>query len=188
MRSSGNGKGPLRAEYKKRVCIDLMLKIRLVDFGRAPDQHQIGGTIVEINGVAHVMLTVSNYEVCVPFYEKLLPFLGLTHVVRKTDSQFYCIGGRTGLGIHRGDFSHRGKRFEQGRVGLHHLCFRTRERKDVDDLYQLLQSMGAKIIHAPEVGSWAPGYYSILFEDPDGIRLEVSHLPGKGLLASPRQD
>jgi hypothetical protein len=27
------------------------------------------------------------------------------------------------------------------------------------------------------------GYYSVLFEDPDGIRLEVNHVPGKGLLA-----
>ena len=33
-------------------------------------------------------------------------------------------------------------------------------------------------------GAWAPGYYSVLFEDPDGIRLEVNHVPGKGLLAS----
>ena len=31
---------------------------------------------MEINGVAHVMLTVSDYEACLPFYEKLLPFLG----------------------------------------------------------------------------------------------------------------
>jgi hypothetical protein len=26
------------------------------------------------------------------------------------------------------------------------------------------------------------GYYSVLFEDPDGIRLEINHVPGKGLL------
>jgi hypothetical protein len=30
---------------------------------------------------------------------------------------------------------------------------------------------------------WAPGYYSLSFLDPDGIRLEVNHVPGKGLLA-----
>ena len=28
----------------------------------------------------------------------------------------------------------------------------------------------------------APGYYCIVFEDPDGIRLEVNYVPGKGLL------
>jgi hypothetical protein len=28
----------------------------------------------------------------------------------------------------------------------------------------------------------APGYYSVLFEDPDGTRLEINYVPGKGLL------
>ena len=31
---------------------------------------------------------------------------------------------------------------------------------------------------------WAPGYYYVLFEDPDGIRLEVNHIPGKGVFAA----
>ena len=31
-------------------------------------------------------------------------------------------------------------------------------------------------------GNWAPGYYYILFEDPDGIRLEVNYVPGEGVL------
>lgn len=140
---------------------------------------------MEINGVAHVMLTVSNYEACVPFYEKLLPFLGLTFVVRKTDSQFYCIGGRTGIGIHKAQENYRGERFAQGRVGLHHVCLRARERSDVDQIYQFLLGIGARIVHPPEEGAWASGYYSMLFEDPDGIRLEINYIPGKGLLADP---
>lgn len=137
---------------------------------------------MEVNGMAHVMLTVSNYEACVPFYEKLLPFLGLKFVVRKTDSQFYCVGGRTGVGIHKADPKHAKEHFEQYRVGLHHVCFRARERKDIDEAYEFLRTLGAKIVHPPEEGSWAPGYYSVLFEDPDGIRLEINHVPGKGLL------
>ena len=36
-------------------------------------------------------------------------------------------------------------------------------------------------MHPPEEGGhFAPGYYSVLFEDPDGIRVEVNHVPGKG--------
>ena len=35
---------------------------------------------------------------------------------------------------------------------------------------------------APKDGVWAPGHYYVLFEDPDGIRLEVNFVPGKGLL------
>ncbi|HVN85671.1 MAG TPA: VOC family protein [Candidatus Binatia bacterium] len=137
---------------------------------------------MEINGIAHAMLTVSNFERCQPFYEKLLTFLGLKPVIN-TDGMLYCVGGRTAVGIMRADDAHREERFVQLRVGLHHLCFRARERGDIDALYQYLLQIGAKIIHPPEDGSWAPGYYSVLFEDPDGIRLEMNHVPGKGLLA-----
>jgi hypothetical protein len=35
----------------------------------------------------------------------------------------------------------------------------------------------------PEDGSWASGYYSVLFEDPGGIRLELRFVPRGGLLA-----
>ena len=72
--------------------------------------------------------------------------------------------------------------FEQKRAGLHHLCFRARERADVDELHAFVKELGANIVRAPREDSWAPGYYSMLFEDPDGIRLEINHVPGKGLL------
>lgn len=137
---------------------------------------------MEINGIAHIMLTVSNFDACRTFYEKLLGYLGLTPVI-DADGYYYCVGGRTAVGIVQAEAKHRGGRFEQRRVGLHHACFRVRERVDIDDLHGFLQEIGAKIVHPPEDGAFAPGYYSILFEDPDGIRLEVNHVPGKGLLA-----
>ena len=59
-----------------------------------------------------------------------------------------------------------------------------RDSTDVDRLHEFLVSIGAKVVHPPEEGTWAPGYYSVLFEDPDGIRLEVNHVPGKGLLGT----
>ena len=45
----------------------------------------------------------------------------------------------------------------------------------------------AKVVHAPQVDAFAPGYYSVLFEDPDGIRLEVNHVPGRGLFDTKEQ-
>ena len=137
---------------------------------------------MEINGIAHVMLTVSNFDACLPFYEQLLQFLGLKPVI-KTDGMLYCVGGRTAVGIMQAEDKHRHERFVQFRVGLHHVCFRARERQDVDTVHDFLTTIGAKIVHPPEDGVWAPGYYSVLFEDPDGIRLEVNHVPGRGLFA-----
>jgi len=137
---------------------------------------------VEINGMAHVILTASNFERSRQFYRQLLPFLGMTAMI-ETESFYYCVGGRTALGISAPAPEFAGARFEQQRVGLHHLCFRARDRADVDELHAFVQRLGAKIIRAPREDSWAPGYYSLLFEDPDGIRLELNHVPGKGLLA-----
>ena len=137
---------------------------------------------MEINGVAHVMITVSNFEQCLPFYEKLLTSLGLRPVI-KSGETLYCVGGRTAVGIVRCAGPYRAERFVQNRVGLHHVCFRAREHADVDEAYRIAQEIGAKIVHSPEDGPWAPGYYSVLFEDPDGIRIEINHVPGKGLLA-----
>lgn len=137
---------------------------------------------MEINGIAHLILTVSNFEAAIPFYEKLLAFLGMKRIF-KGEEFLYYLGKRTGLGISKCDERYRQEQFIQRRVGLHHLCFKARERSDVDSLYAFLQELGAKIVHPPEEGTWAPGYYSVLFEDPDGIRLEMNHVPGPGLLA-----
>jgi catechol 2,3-dioxygenase-like lactoylglutathione lyase family enzyme len=137
---------------------------------------------MEINGMAHVILTASHFERSRDFYRKLLPFLGLTAVI-DTDTYYYCVGGRTALGISAPAPEHAGAAFDQRRVGLHHLCFRARERADVDELHAFVSKLGAKIIRAPREDSWAPGYYSVLFEDPDGVRLEINHVPGRGLLA-----
>jgi catechol 2,3-dioxygenase-like lactoylglutathione lyase family enzyme len=138
---------------------------------------------MEINGIAHIEITVSQFEECVAFYRRLLPFIGLARVVHDTDNYFYCIGGRTGFGIVRCAEQYRGEHVDQARPGLHHVCFRARSREDVDAAYRLVLELGAKIVRAPEVGGWAPGYYSILFEDPAGARLEINYIPGKGLLA-----
>ena len=131
---------------------------------------------MEINGVAHLALTVSRFEPSVAFYEALLPRLGLSRVFSGRDHQYY-VGGKTAVALYRCDPSHQGEPFQQGRPGLHHVCFRARSREDVDELHRFLQELGATIVHPPEEGPWAPGYYSLLFEDPNGIRLELNHVP-----------
>jgi catechol 2,3-dioxygenase-like lactoylglutathione lyase family enzyme len=139
---------------------------------------------MEINGIAHIYLAVANFEACALFYRRLLPFMGLTRVVTDTADALYCIGGRTGVGIARCNPSLSKMPFMQGRAGLHHVCFRARSREDVDAVYELVRELGASIVRTPGEGSWAPGYYSVLFEDPDGIRIEVNYVPGRGLLAN----
>jgi catechol 2,3-dioxygenase-like lactoylglutathione lyase family enzyme len=137
--------------------------------------------MIEINGIAHIVLTVSEWEKCRPFYEELLSFLGLKPVFSGEQGMYY-VGGRTAVGVGPCDKQYSAQRFAQGGIGLHHVCFRCRSRDDISTVYSFLKERHVKIMRAPEEGPWAPGYYSILFEDPCGVRLEINHVPGKGLL------
>jgi catechol 2,3-dioxygenase-like lactoylglutathione lyase family enzyme len=137
---------------------------------------------VEVNGIAHIQLSVNRFEECVAFYDQLMPYLGL-QVVLRGDDMVYYVGGRTGYLVSRAGPRYADEPHDAMRPGLHHYCFRARSREDVDELYGFLQSIGAEMVRAPEEGPWAPGYYSLSFLDPEGIRLEVNHVPGKGLLA-----
>ena len=99
---------------------------------------------MDINGMAHVILTVSNFEASLPFYKKLLPFLGMKPVI-DSGEMFYCVGGRTALGIMPSEEKYTGEKFVQRRVGLHHLCFRARTREDVDQVAAKLKAMGCDL-------------------------------------------
>ena len=141
--------------------------------------------MIEVNGMAHVFVTVGDFPRAREFYSKLLPFLGMKPVL-DAEGFYYCVGGRTAFGLRPAGPADRNGRFVQDRIGLHHLCFRARAREDVDTLHAFLVQIGATVVHPPEPGGWAPGYYSILFEDPEGIRLELNYVPGKGLLDEKR--
>ena len=137
--------------------------------------------MIEINGAAHIILTVSQWEKAREFYSELLPFLGLAKVY-DGNNFLYHVGGRTALGIQRCAEEYAGERFAANRVGLHHFCFRARSREDVDAAAEHVRRIGGVIDRGPLEGDFAPGYYYFVFEDPDGIRLEINYIPGKGLL------
>jgi catechol 2,3-dioxygenase-like lactoylglutathione lyase family enzyme len=136
---------------------------------------------MEINGVAHVILRVNRIAECIAFYDRLMPFLGLQAMRPRSDEFVYYVGGRTAVGIRRADPEHAGAAFAEAAPGMDHLCFRARGREDVDELYEFLLGIGADVVRPPEEGPWAPGYYSTSFRDPEGIRLELNHVPGTGL-------
>ncbi|MCH7599712.1 MAG: VOC family protein [Myxococcales bacterium] len=137
--------------------------------------------MVNINGIAHVQLSVSDMSRSVPFYRRLLNSMSLQTIMDEDDF-LYCVGGRTGVAIAPVAPEFEDSAFDQRRAGLHHVCFRARSREDVDAIHAVALEIGAKIVHPPEDGRFAPGYYSVLFEDPDGIRIEANFVPGKGHL------
>jgi catechol 2,3-dioxygenase-like lactoylglutathione lyase family enzyme len=136
---------------------------------------------MEVNGIAHIQLTVADVTRSKAFWQPFLAFLGMQTLI-DDPQMFYCIGSRTGIALSPVDAEHVGDSFVQRRVGLHHVCLRARNREDVDGIFEFVKGLGVKVVHPPQDEPWAPHYYSVLFEDPDGIRIEVNHIPGKGWL------
>lgn len=140
---------------------------------------------IAINGIAHIQLTVANPKACLPFWERLCHFMEMSTLLHNENS-IYCIGGRTGILVRGAPDEKSGIAFDQDTAGLHHICFRARSSDDVEAVSKFVEEeLGARMIHrAQEDPQFAPGYYSVLFEDPDGIRVEVNHVPGQGHFGS----
>ena len=82
---------------------------------------------------------MSQWEKARDFYSRLCPFLGMTKVY-DGNNFLYHVGGRTALGIQRCAEEFADERFRQNRVGLHHACFRARNREDVDKAAEAIAS------------------------------------------------
>lgn len=136
---------------------------------------------MQMNGIAHIAINVCNFEECSRFYRKLFEYLEMK-LVFDAENVIYGVGSRTGVLVNRVPEKYQADVFQQNHIGLHHFCFRARSKADIDSFYAFLKEIGAKIIRPPEEGPWATGYYSVLFEDPDGIRIEANYVPGKGNL------
>lgn len=138
---------------------------------------------VAVNGIAHIHLTTNRPDQSLPFWERLCHFLEMKTLLRN-DESLYCIGSRTGILVRAAPPEKRRNTFDQDTVGLHHFCFRARNAEDVDAIADFVsRELKATIVHPPEAGDqFAPGYYSFLFEDPDGIRVEFNFVPGRGHL------
>ena len=70
------------------------------------------------------------------------------------------------------------RRYDRYSVGLHHLAFEAPSRAVVDERADWLRAHGAEIESEPREYGYSPGYYAVFFYDPDGMKLEIVHVPG----------
>lgn len=126
---------------------------------------------VEVIGVDHIYLTVSDFARAEAFYDKVLALLDY----RRLDAP---IGGDP----HRHYFNkvmqisirpaHGGKHNPYA-PGLHHLCLQVADNAAVDKLARLLKAAGIEATEPKFHPQYADDYYAIFFGDPDGLRHEV---------------
>jgi glyoxylase I family protein len=132
--------------------------------------------------VHHVDLVVRSVERSLPFYRDLLGPLGwhgLSEVEgERGETIWYLSGPGTSIGIRSAQPSQIGSGYDRYSVGLHHLGFEASSRAAVDERAEWLRAQGAEIESSPREYGYSPGYYAVFFYDPDGMKLEILHLPG----------
>jgi len=134
---------------------------------------------VRSTGVHHVDLVVSSIERSLPFYRDLLAPLGF-HRISEVEGErgetiWYLGGPGTAIGLRQAQSE--SPAYDRYSVGLHHLALEAYSRGVVDERAEWLRSRGAEIESGPEEYHYIPGYYAVFFYDPDGLKLEIVHVP-----------
>ena len=129
----------------------------------------------------HVDLVVSSIERSLPFYRELLAPLGF-HRIGEVEGErgetiWYLSGAASAIGLREAQTPGEGP-YDRYRVGLHHIAFEAHSRGVVNERAGWLRAQGAEIESGPEEYAYLPGYYAVFFYDPDGMKLEIVHIPG----------
>ena len=134
------------------------------------------------SGIHHVDLVVSSLERSLPFYRELLGPMGW-HGLGEVEGErgetiWYLSGPGTSVGLRAAQPARLGEQYDRYSIGLHHVAFEALSRAVVDERTEWLRAQGAEIESGPEEYSYIPGYYAVFFYDPDGMKLEILHVPG----------
>jgi catechol 2,3-dioxygenase-like lactoylglutathione lyase family enzyme len=128
---------------------------------------------VELRGLDHLYVTVSDFARAERFYDAVMAALG-----------FYKGDARIAGEPH----AHYFNRFLQYTIrpardpaarhdpyapGLHHVCFQVEDEEAVREAQRRLRALGVAATEPRRYPEYDADYYATFFEDPDGIRLEI---------------
>lgn len=131
-------------------------------------------------GIHHVDLVVSAIERSLPFYSELLGPLGF-HRVGEVEGErgetiWYLSGSGSSLGLREAQSE--STAYDRYSLGLHHLAFEAPSRAHVDERTAWLRTQDVELESEPQEYTYSLGYYAVFFYDPDGLKLEIVHVPG----------
>jgi catechol 2,3-dioxygenase-like lactoylglutathione lyase family enzyme len=129
----------------------------------------------EIIGIDHIYLTVSDLDASRHFYDRvMIGALGF----RKNELE---VGGDPHVQYFNRHFgvvlrpARVGARHEPYSPGLHHICLRVDSADDVRSVADRLRATGIDATKPRCYPEYASDYVATFFQDPDGIRLEVTN-------------
>ncbi len=126
--------------------------------------------------LSHVEINVSDYSKSIRFYDMILKPLGWERLVCTSDFTAYCDGFlKIILCPVLGE--HKSAGFHRKRIGLNHMAIYATSKEEVDAYYQnVMQANSISSLYQNGPAGDA-NYYSVLFEDPDRMKIEVAFAP-----------
>ncbi len=143
--------------------------------------------------LTHIDLSISDPDRSIPFYEALFVALGYERIriaapafqgprPRRAAWQVRLDSGASfGIEVRPSSGPNRERPNDRYAPGMHHMAFHAEETQDVDRVHQVMLAAGADVLDAPAdytgQRGYTPGYYAAFYADPDGIKIEVAHIP-----------
>jgi glyoxylase I family protein len=135
-------------------------------------------------GVHHLDLVVSSLERSLPLYRELLQPLGYTRaasIVGERGEEVWYLTGSEVVPVSLREAQTRSDApYDRYALGLHHIAFEAESRELVDERLEWAAELGLEIENEPQEWPYIPGYYAGFFHDPDGLKLEIVHVPERG--------
>jgi len=130
---------------------------------------------IEIIGIDHIYIAVSDLHRSERFYDRVMSILGFRKNTFTNEGDghiqyynrhfgFVLRPARSGMPPH-----------DPLSPGLHHFCFRVEDAAAIDFIARRFAENGLTCSSPQLYPEYAPDYYAIFFSDPDGIRLEVTN-------------
>lgn len=130
-----------------------------------------------LGSMNHLGLTVSNLAHSEQFYDQILKFMGYQQVEKNDQFIMWWLKEAGAIVISAANSDSPNKVHDRYSPGLHHFAFNASSREGVDNFYKLLLEIKATILDPPAQYDYSPGYYAVFFADPDGLKLELVHMP-----------
>ncbi len=130
---------------------------------------------IEVIGIDHIYVAVSDLDRSEKFYDRLMGILGFRKNTFTNDGDRHLQYYNRHFGFVLRPARDARAKPDPLAAGLHHFCFRVEDCAGVDAIAIQFEKGGVDCSAPQLYPEYAPDYYAIYFTDPDGIRLEVTN-------------
>ncbi len=130
--------------------------------------------MIEVIGIDHIYIAITDLKRSENYYDRVFLNLGF----RKSS---FVIDGDPHVQYYNRHFGYvlrpakSNGAHDSYSPGLHHFCLRVDSVEDVYDAARVLRAAEVTVSDPKLYPQYAPDYVAIFFNDPDGLRLEITN-------------